>query len=309
MQWGQAAGGGPPCRVDSCAPLFHSRPTLLPPSPARCSLVLGVRALKVEFQVAALLVVRHRARERRQLLHAQRCRVHAQQRLLWLLLVHHPRGGRGGGGRGSCQAAAPHSAPPVVVVGAAPTTLDPTLISAKGLRMPESSMQMLCARRCSTSRTSSGREAPLRRSIALFSITWGRVGVVVGCWGPCRATACGCDQRRDLEPAHTPIHTWNTPPPTRTPTHTHLEQRLQLVEIEVQAPLCGARPHCAVPRLRARSGGAQGSAGGGARRAAHANTPAHAPLPPRKRTRTCRSFSQCSCFRRRRCTSLGPPPG
>ena len=32
--------------------------------------------------------------------------------------------------------------------------LPPTLICANGMRMPESSMQMLCARRCSTNRIS-----------------------------------------------------------------------------------------------------------------------------------------------------------
>ena len=37
-----------------------------------------------------------------------------------------------------------------------PLPLLPTLISSKGLRMPDSSIRMLCARRCSTSRTCTG---------------------------------------------------------------------------------------------------------------------------------------------------------
>ena len=166
----------------TAAPLLPCQP-LASATPA--ALVLGVLAAHVQFNVLALLVVGHSARQHRQLFHAQGGAVHPQQgvlargerrgaqRVVWR---HQCRRRRAGAHAHIVHRAttANHQAP---IPHNPPCKAQPTLISSKGLRMPESSIRMLWARRCSIRRTCGGRAGELPEGAGLVARqgTWGLV--------------------------------------------------------------------------------------------------------------------------------------
>jgi len=135
-----------------------------------------------------------------------------------------------------------------------------TLMAAKGRRMPASSMQMLCARRCSTSRTSAHRPAASLRSAPL-SVICARAARGSVAAALLRLSAQGCTRSALVTSLAAAAHA-SVVQPSRAVASvgmlgvagwgrvglqngavTRLEQALQVVEVQLELAAGGLRPH------------------------------------------------------------------